>query len=98
MKARLNTRFATARETGEILGVPAARVKALVELAKSDRVVHFKKSATYRNGVRTNWKAPATTYRQIDFAVSPSGKRKKAKKSQASSKRRVRGKSQKATR
>lgn len=103
MKARLNARFASARETGEILGVPTSRVESLLELANSDPVVQFKKARNAWNGTKTRRRATKAGSWSVDFSSRSNGKpdsheRKKARKSQASRKGRARGKSSNATR
>jgi hypothetical protein len=107
MRARIDARFATAKETANALGVPTSRVKKLVRLT----------SPTFRG--KNNWplvrvytaemegKSPKRNHRvpvHVEFKASKangktgSPKRKAAKKSGTSGTRHARGKVAKAAR
>ena len=96
MKARIKTRFATAKETAHVLGVSESRFKLLEKLAHSDRTVKFK-LATISRSVGKDEVSPMRTYSEFDRRASDSAKskgkvgsakRRVGKKSRPSAKRR----------
>jgi hypothetical protein len=49
MKARIKSRFASAKETARVLGVSESRFKVLERLAHSDSTVKFKSATLSRS-------------------------------------------------
>lgn len=106
MKARIDARFATAKETGDALGVPNSRVKRLVRLTSSTfrdkaltRWYSFKAEKETRSPENNHWALVRFQHKASKSKGKISSpKRKATKKSGASGKRHARGKVPKAAR
>jgi len=102
MKARIKTRFATAKETADVLGVPKSRFKLLERLSHSDSIFKVKSQG---DSIAKDAGSPIRVYAEFARRASDSaksngklgrGKRKVTNKSHSSRKRRSRGKASKA--
>jgi hypothetical protein len=103
MKARIKTRFATAKETAHVLGVSKSRFKLLERLAHSDTIFKVKSE---RNSIGKDAGSPIRVHAEFARWASDSakskgkvgqGKRKVTSNSHSSGKRRSRGKVSKAS-
>ena len=85
MRAVIESRFSTAEETGDVLGVPSSRVQALVNLTRPTR------SDEIRALERVRFKAS-------DSSEKASPRKRKSTKKSAARKRYARGKTANAPR
>jgi hypothetical protein len=96
MRTRIHARFATARETAQVLGVPVSRVKRLEKLKNSSRIdplVHLlpeHDGNLRKNGSSTRTEL-ASTSAKSDRKTGPN-QGKASKQIRASQRRRARGK------
>jgi len=105
MKARIDARFATAKETANVLGVPFSRMKKLVSLTHStfgdEPVARWHAFKTQQG--KNSSKNPHLGFVSVHFKASDSkdkssSKKRRATKKSASRKRHARGKVTKASR
>jgi hypothetical protein len=100
MKARIDARFATAKETANVLGVPFSRMKKLVSLTHStlgDETAARWHAFDTQQGKNLSKALVSVHFSASDSKDKASSKKRKATKS-ASRKRHARGKVAKAGR
>jgi hypothetical protein len=106
MKARIDARFATAKETANVLGVPYSRMKKLVSLTThstfGDEPVarwHAFKTQQGKNSSKNSHLGLVSVYfKASDSKDKSSSKKRRATKKSASRKRHARDKVAKASR
>jgi hypothetical protein len=105
MGARIDARFATAKETASVLGVPSSRMKKLVGLtgstlrkAASGRWHAFKTQEANGSRNKTNGVPVNVYFKKSDSKNGTTPKKRSSTKKSVSRKRRARGKLAKATR
>jgi hypothetical protein len=101
MKARIDARFATAKETANVLGVPFSRMKKLVSLTHStvgDETTARWRTFNTQQGKNLSNALGSVHFKASDSKDKASSKKRRATKKSASRKRHARGKVAKAGR
>lgn len=101
MRARIDSRFATAKETGDVLGVSSSRVEKLIRLTRStpkDEILAHARTFTTQSRRQSSKNTPWIVTEYFKASNSKGKKNQKKRRAKKRRKRHGRGKLAKASR